>query len=245
MSKVPTAHIEAKPGDFAKVVLMPGDPLRAKFIADNFLTDVKQVNGVRGMLGFTGFYDGVKVSIMGHGMGNPSIGIYSYELFAFYNVETIIRIGSCGSFIESIDLGSIIIGDKATSFSTYAKSMKVDLPNNIIEADTKLIQLTKATAKNNNISINEGLILSSDCFYANTNGDEIDTWIKDGKVLAVEMEAFALYTNARKLNKSALTILTVSDSLVTHKEMTSEERQTGFKNMMKLALEVAKSLEGK
>lgn len=245
MSKVPTAHIEAKPGDFAKVVLMPGDPLRAKYIADNFLTDVKQVNGVRGMLGFTGLYEGVKVSIMGHGMGNPSIGIYSYELFAFYNVETIIRIGSCGSFIPNIDLGSIIIGDKATSFSTYAQSMKIDLPNNIIEADQKLVDLTKLTAKNNNIDINSGLILSSDCFYANTNGDEIDAWIKEGKVLAVEMEAFALYTNARKLNKSALTILTVSDSLVTHKEMTSEERQTGFKNMMKLSLEVAKTLEGK
>lgn len=245
MSKVPTAHIEAKPGDFAKVVLMPGDPLRAKFIADNFLTDVKQVNGVRGMLGFTGFYEGVKVSIMGHGMGNPSIGIYSYELFAFYNVETIIRIGSCGSFIESVDLGSIIIGDTATSYSTYAKSMKIDLPNNIIEADKKLVDLTKLTAKNSNIAVNSGLILSSDCFYASTNGDEIDAWIKDGKVLAVEMEAFALYTNARKLNKSALTILTVSDSLVTHKEMTSEERQTGFKNMMKLSLEVAKTLEGK
>lgn len=245
MSKVPTAHIEAKPGDFAKVVLMPGDPLRAKYIADNFLTDVKQVNGVRGMLGFTGLYEGVKVSIMGHGMGNPSIGIYSYELFAFYNVETIIRIGSCGSFIPNIDLGSIIIGDKATSFSTYAQSMKIDLPNNIIEADQKLVDLTKLTAKNNNIDINSGLILSSDCFYANTNGDEIDAWIKEGKVLAVEMEAFALYTNARKLNKSALTILTVSDSLVTHKEMTSDERQTGFKNMMKLSLEVAKTLEGK
>lgn len=245
MSKVPTAHIEAKLGDFAKVVLMPGDPLRAKYIADNFLTDVKQVNGVRGMLGFTGLYEGVKVSIMGHGMGNPSIGIYSYELFAFYNVETIIRIGSCGSFIPNIDLGSIIIGDKATSFSTYAQSMKIDLPNNIIEADQKLVDLTKLTAKNNNIDINSGLILSSDCFYANTNGDEIDAWIKEGKVLAVEMEAFALYTNARKLNKSALTILTVSDSLVTHKEMTSEERQTGFKNMMKLSLEVAKTLEGK
>lgn len=238
MSKIPTAHIEAKKGDFAKTVLMPGDPLRAKFIADNFLTNVKQVNGIRGMLAFTGEYKGVKVSIMGHGMGNPSIGIYSYELFAFYDVERIIRIGSCGSYLADLDLGSIIIGKTATSYSTFAESMEVKLQNNIIEADSELVSLAQATAKEQKITTHTGTILSSDVFYGTNNGPMINQMIKNNEILGVEMEAYALYINARKLNKHALTILTVSDSFVTHKEMTAEERQTGFKNMMRLALEI-------
>lgn len=245
MSKVPTAHNQAKLGDFAKVVLMPGDPLRAKFIADNFLKNVKQVNGVRGMLAFTGEYEGVKVSVMGHGMGIPSIGIYSYELFAFYDVETIIRVGSCGSYVESLGLGDIIIGETATSFSTYAEAMGVKVKDNILHATPSLVTLAQKTAASLKLTVQAGLILSSDAFYGSTNGPVIDKMIKEKKVLSTEMEAFALYTNAQKLQKEALTILTVSDLLYRKEEMTSEERQKGFTKMMKLALEMAKKKAGK
>ncbi|MGL4951288.1 MAG: purine-nucleoside phosphorylase [Mycoplasma sp.] len=244
MSKIPTAHIEAKLGDFAKVVLMPGDPLRAKYIADNFLENVKQVNGVRGMLGFTGTYQGSPVSVMGHGMGLPSIGIYSYELFSFYDVETIIRIGSCGSFHENLDLGSLILGETATSFSTYAEAMGIELKDNLIDANQELTNLIQTTAQELKIPLTTGTVLSSDAFYGKNNGPKINAMIDKGEIACVEMEAYALYINANITNKEAITLLTVSDSLVNHKEMTSEQRQNGFTTMMKLALEVAKKKAG-
>ncbi|MGL4948085.1 MAG: purine-nucleoside phosphorylase [Mycoplasma sp.] len=245
MSKVPTAHIQAQYGDFAKIVLMPGDPLRAKFIADNYLENVKQVNSVRGMLGFTGTYCGVPVSVMGHGMGIPSIGIYSYELFAFYGVETIIRIGSCGSFHEELDLGSIILGTTATSYSTYAEAMGVELKDNLIDANSQLAELFKETANELSIPMTSGVVLSSDAFYGKNNGPLINKMIENKEITSVEMEAYALYVNANIHNKEAITVLTVSDSLVSHKEMTSEQRQNGFTSMMKLALEVVKKKAGK
>ncbi len=245
MSKAPTAHNKAKLGDIAPIVLMPGDPLRAKFIAETYLTNPKLVNDVRGMLAYTGEYEGHKVSVMGHGMGIPSIGIYSYELFAFYGVETIIRIGSCGSYTKDCHLGDIIIGKESVSYSRFAEMMDVKVDDNQIEATPSLVELAIDTAKALNQKVHVGIINSSDVFYGSTNGPKIDKMIANNEILAVEMEAYALYVNAKKLNKNALTILTVSDSLVTHEEMSSEERQTGFKNMMKFALEIVKRQEGK
>lgn len=241
MEKIPTPHINAKKGDFAKIVLMPGDPLRAKYIADNFLDNVREVNSVRGMLGFTGFYNGVKVSVMGHGMGMPSIGIYSYELFAFYDVDVIIRVGSCGSFQENVKLGDVIIADKAISDSTYAKAMDFSVKSKIIDSTPAITTLTANVAEQMKIPVKKGMVYSSDAFYSSKTDRKISRKIKSGELLAVEMEAFALYVNARKLNKDALTILTVSDSLVTEEKMSSHERQVGFNTMIKLALEVVKN----
>ncbi len=245
MSKVPTPHNRAKIGDIAPIVLMPGDPLRAKYIAETYLTNPQLVNDVRGMLAYTGEYEGHRVSIMGHGMGIPSIGIYSYELFAFYGVETIIRIGSCGSYVKECNLGDIIIAKQAVSYSRFAEMMDVAVVDNTIEATPALVKLATDTAKAIHQDVHVGTINSSDVFYGVTNGSKIDKMIANNEILAVEMEAYALYTNAKKLNKNALTILTVSDSLVTHEEMSAEDRQTGFKNMMKLALEIVKTQEGK
>ncbi|MGL4950493.1 MAG: purine-nucleoside phosphorylase [Mycoplasma sp.] len=244
MSKVPTPHIEAQKGDFAKVVLMPGDPLRARYIAENYLENVKQINGVRGMLAFTGTYKGVSISVMGHGMGIPSIGIYSYELFKFYDVETIIRIGSCGSFQKSLPLGSLILGTTATSYSTYAEAMGVELKDNIVYANEQLNSIILEVAQEHNISITPGVVLSSDAFYGKNNGPIINEMISNNEISCVEMEAYALYINANLLKKEATTILTVSDSIVTNESMSSEQRQNGFTTMMKLALEVAKKKEG-
>ena len=244
MSKVPTPHNRAKVGDIAPIVLMPGDPLRAKFIAETYLTNPELVNDVRGMLAYTGEYEGYRVTIMGHGMGIPSIGIYSYELFAFYGVETIIRIGSCGSYQKKCGLGDIIIAKDAVSYSRFAEMMDVKVDDNTISATPSLVNLAIDTAKSMNQNVHVGTINSSDVFYGCTNGPKIDKMIQNNEILAVEMEAYALYVNAKKLNKHALTILTVSDSLVTHEEMSAADRQTGFKNMMKLALEIVKRNEG-
>lgn len=231
-----TAHNNAKEGDFAKTVLMPGDPLRAKFIADNFLTDVVQVNTVRNMFGYTGYYKGKRVSVMGSGMGMPSIGIYSYELYAFYGVEKIIRIGTCGAYAPECKVFDLIIAQGACTNSSW--SHQYALPGTFSAiSDFEMLKDAYDIAKENNMNVHVGNILSSDIFY----NDQPEVWKKWAKMgcLGVEMESYALYSNAAYLNKKALCILTVSDSFITHEETTPEQRQTSFKDMMKVALEVA------
>ena len=236
-----TPHISAKKGEIAKTVLMPGDPLRAKFIAENFLEDYKLVNEVRGMLAYTGTYKGKDVTVMGHGMGNASIGIYSYELYKFYDVENIIRVGSCGSYLESINVGEVIVANQATSDSTFADLINVELVNNSLSASEELLKTCVKVSEELKIKLHIGKVNSSDVFYSDENSpkSKLNDEIKKGNILAVEMEAFALYANAIKLNKNALCILTVSDSLVNHESLSSEDRRTTFKNMMILGLETA------
>lgn len=232
-----TPHNEANKGDFAKTVLMPGDPLRAKFIADTFLTDVRQVNGVRGMLGFTGKYNGKEISVMGSGMGMPSIGIYSYELYKFYDVETIIRIGSAGGYSKDLRLYDVVLATSAYSESSYAKTQSGD-PRNILFPSEELNDRIRNSAKNLNIPLHEGMIHSSDVFYRESS----DYMTQDENIknsLCVEMESFALFHNAEVLGKKAACLLTISDSFVYPEVTTPEERQKSFTNMMKIALDSA------
>lgn len=231
-----TPHIELNDkSKIAKTVLMPGDPLRAEYIAKTYLEDVVQINRVRNMFGFTGYYKGKKVTVMGSGMGMPSIGIYSYELFNFYDVENIIRVGSCGSYSKNVNVYDVIIVDKAYSESTYALTA-FGYPENILEADRDLVNKLNESANKLNIPVFNSIIHSSDVFYR-AHGDVFkDVRDKYGCV-AVEMESFALFANAKHLNKKAACILTVSDSLVTHEATTAEERQTSFNKMMEIALE--------
>ena len=231
-----TPHTQAPEGAFAKTVLMPGDPLRAKFIAENFLTDVVQVNSVRNMLGYTGYYKGKKVSVMGSGMGMPSIGIYSHELYSFYGVEKIIRIGTCGAYAPECKVFDLILAQGACTNSNWAHQFALPGVLSAISDFDMLIDAYKI-AKENNMNVHVGNILSSDIFY----NDQEEVWKKWAKIgcLGVEMESYALYTTAANLHKKALCILTVSDSFITHEETTPEQRQTSFKDMMKVALEVA------
>lgn len=231
-----TPHIEVTDkSKIAKTVLMPGDPLRAEFIAKTYLEDVELVNKVRNMLAFTGYYKGKKVTVMGSGMGMPSIGIYSYELYNVYGVENIIRVGSCGSYTKDINVYDVIIVDKAFSESTYAKTA-FGYEENILDADKELVQKLNESAKKLNIPVFNNTIHSSDVFYR-AHGDVFkDVRDKYGCV-GVEMESFALFANARHLNKKAACILTVSDSLVTNEVTTAEERQTSFNKMIEIALE--------
>ena len=231
-----TPHNEAKNGAFAKTVLMPGDPLRAKFIAENFLEDVEQVNGVRNMFGYTGTYKGKKVSVMGSGMGQPSIGIYAYELYAFYGVETIIRIGSCGAYQEDLKLFDVILAQGACTNSTWASQYNLGGTYSAIAHFPTLLKAYEV-AKKLDVNVHVGNILSSDIFY-NDTPDVWKKWARMG-VLAVEMESYALYSIAASLNKKAMCILTVSDSLCFKEETTAEERQTSFRKMMEIALETA------
>lgn len=231
-----TPHNGAEKGEIAKTVLMPGDPLRAKFIAENYLEDVTCFNTVRNMFGYTGTYKGKKISVMGHGMGMPSIGIYSYELYDHYGVEEIIRIGSAGGLSDDVDVMDIIIAMGASTNSNYASQYK--LPGILAPiADYGLLRKAVTIAEEMNCPVKVGNVLSSDTFYTD---DETfnDAW-KKMHVLAIEMEAAALYYNAARLAKKALCILTVSDHLYTHKELSAKERQTGFQEMMKIALETA------
>ena len=231
-----TPHNSAKMGDFAETVLLPGDPLRAKFIADNFLEDVVQVNTVRNMFGYTGYYKGKKVSVMGSGMGMPSIGIYCYELYAFYGVKTIIRVGSCGAYVPECKLYDIIIAQGACTNSNWAHQYGLPGTYSAI-ADFDILRRAYDVAKERGYRTHVGNILSSDIFY----NDQPEVWQKWAKMgcLGVEMESYALYCTAAALGKKALCILTVSDSLVSHEETTAEERQNSFKQMMEVALEVA------
>ena len=236
MTLVPTPHIEAKQGDFAKTVLMPGDPKRAEYIAKTYLTDYQLVNDVRGVKGYTGYYKGKRVSVMASGMGQPSIGIYSYELFAFYGVENIIRVGSCGSFDKDLHARDIIIAMGACTNSNYMSQYR--LPGTFCPiASYGLLKKAVDETEKKGVNFKVGNILSSDTFYDDSNSGL--EWAKMG-VLGVEMEAAALYANASRLGKNALAILTVSDSFIYPEENTSPiEREKSFNQMMEIALEIA------
>lgn len=235
---IPTPHIEAKEkGMIAKTVLMPGDPLRAKFIAETFLEDVVQFNNVRNVLGYTGTYKGKKISVMASGMGMPSIGIYSYELYKFYDVENIIRIGSCGGYTADMNLYDVILAKDVWSESSFAK-VQSGYESDLIEGSKELNDRLIDAAKALDIPMHVERIHSSDVFYRQ-NFEEYMTIYKEHGCVAVEMEAFSLFHNANVLGKKAACLLTVSDNLVTHELTTSEERQLAFTNMMKIALELA------
>lgn len=236
---VPTPHNEAKVGDIAKTVLMPGDPLRAKFVAENFLEDVECYNSVRGMLGFTGHYNGKRVSVQGHGMGMPSIGIYTYELFHMYEVDNIIRIGSAGAIKKDVKIMDLVFAMGACTDSNYASQYQLDGTYAPI-ASYPLLEKAVSIAKAKNQNYKVGNVLSSDMFYKDC-GSALD-WDKMG-VLAVEMEAAALYMNAARANKNALTMLTISDELHSGEALPAHDRQVSFKAMMEVALELAASLD--
>ena len=232
----PTPHITALPGDFAKTVLMPGDPLRSEFIAKTYLEDAVLVNDVRGVHGYTGTYKGKRVSVMASGMGQPSIGIYSYELYHFYGVENIIRVGSCGSFSPDLHARDIIIAMGACTNGNYAA--QYNLPGTFCPiADFDLVKRAAALCEEAGVNYRVGNILSSDMFYDDANSGM--QWAKMG-VLGVEMESAALYCNAARAGKKALCICTVSDSFVYPEEnTTAEERQSSFTKMMEIALGLA------
>ena len=234
---MPTPHNEAQKGDFAKTVLMPGDPLRAKYVAEKFLTDAKLVNNVRNVQGYTGLWNGVPVSIMASGMGMPAVGIYSYELFNVYDVESIIRIGSAGALNEKVKVRDIIFGMGACTDSNFAH--QYGLPGTFAPiADWKLLNAAVTAAEAKHIPYQVGNLLSSDVFYAE-DGDAVNAaWRKMG-VLAVEMEAAALYMTAAKCAKRALTICTVSDHLITGESLSSAERQVSLNEMIVTALDTA------
>ena len=235
-NKIPTAHIEAKMGDISETVLMPGDPLRAKFVADTFLSDVVQFNQVRGMLGFTGTYKGKRVSVMGSGMGCPSIGIYSYELFNFYGVENIMRIGTAGSINTDLVIGDVVIAQGACTDSAFAHQYGLPGTYSAISSYA-LLEKAVAAARSYGKKFAVGNVLTSDVFYS-ADADALKKWQAMG-VLAVEMESAALFMTAAKANKQALTILTISDEVFTGRQTTSQERQTAFTNMMEIALDTA------
>ena len=248
MLNIPTPHISAKLGDFGKTVLMPGDPLRAKFIAENFLENPVLVNNVRGVQGHTGYYKGVKVSVMASGMGMPAIGIYSHELFNGYGVENIIRVGSAGAIQEKINLYDLVLGQGACTDSNFADQFH--LPGTFAPiADFDLLTAAVAACKANGATYHVGNINSSDVFYGDHVGvpEGLDSvyGLKKMGVMALEMEAAALYMNAARYGKRALCICTISDHILTGQETTSEARQTAFTTMMKVALDVAVAMEQK
>ena len=229
MDKTPTPHNSAKKGEIAKTVLMPGDPLRARYIAETYLQDAKCFNEVRGMYGYTGTYKGKEVSVMGHGMGIPSIAIYTYELFNFYDVENIIRVGSAGALQDDVQLKDIVIGMGACTDSTFANHFH--LPGTFAPiADFGLLEKAVEKAKEAGIPVKVGNIVSGDVFYSDEAGSS-DGWRKMG-VLAAEMEAAALYYLGAKYHVQTLAIMTVSDHLLTGEETTAEERQTTFNEMI-------------
>ncbi len=234
-----TPHIRAAQGDFAKTVLMPGDPLRAKFIAETFLEDARLVTDVRGMLGYTGTYHGKPVSVMGSGMGMPSIGIYSYELYKFYGVENIIRIGSAGSYTEKAKLFDVVLATGAVSESNYA-AVQSGYGEHITMPSAELNARLRASAQRQGIDLIEGNIHSSDVFYRQDDGNQHPNYwekLRDEQgCVAVEMESFALFANAAVLGKNAACLVTISDSFITPEITTPEQRQTSFTQMMKVAL---------
>lgn len=231
-----TPHISAKKGDIAKTVLMPGDPLRAKFIADTFLEDVKQVNSVRNMFMFTGKYKGKEITVAGSGMGQPSIGIYSYELFKFYDVENIIRIGSAGAYVKELDLYDVVLVSEAYSDSTAFSELVLGEKTHVQKPSAELNAKLKEIGKELNIPVKEERTHSSDVFYAIRPLEETK---KVTQASCVEMESAALFANAKATGKNAACLLTISDNLVTKEETSADERQNAFTNMMKIALELA------
>lgn len=230
-----TPHINAKDGAFAKTVLMPGDPLRAKLLAETFLEDAELVTNVRNVLGYTGKYKGVPVSVMASGMGMPSIGIYSWELYTHYGVENIIRIGSAGSYSKDLDLLDVALADFAYSDSSYAKVMS-GIEDHVIYPSKALNDKILDVAKQIDTECKLCHVYSSDVFYSPESFENIS---KRTDCQCVEMESFALFHNANVLGKNAACLLTISDSFVSKKELSSEDRQNGFKQMMEVALEAA------
>ena len=236
---VPTPHIKAQKDEIARVVLMPGDPLRSEFVAKNFIEDARLFNNVRGVQGYTGYWNGQKVSVMASGMGMPSIGIYSYELYNFYDVDLIIRIGSAGALQESVGVRDIVFGMGACTNSAYASQYELGGSFAPI-CDYATLECAVELAKQRELKYHVGNLFSSDTFYDDAGGGI--KWQKMG-VLAVEMEAAALYMNAARAKKRALAVCTVSDSLVTGESTTSDERMSGFTDMMRLALDVAAKMQ--
>lgn len=235
-----TPHNEANKGDFAKTVIMPGDPLRAKYIAENFLDNYKLVNQVRGMLAYTGTYKGKEISVMAHGMGMPSVGIYSYELFKFYDVENIIRIGSCGGYKPELKLFDIVLSENVFSESNYALTLNND-DCHIVSSSKELNSIIENTAKETNTNIISGNTVSTDCFdvYMTDVNKFLERLPENFNPVSVEMETFALFYNAKLLNKKASCLMSVVDSKFIKNVATAEERQTGLNNMIKLALDAA------
>lgn len=229
-----TPHNQANKGEIHSHVLMPGDPLRAKFIAENFLENVKQFNRVRNMFGFSGTYQGKEISVMGSGMGIPSIGIYAHELYTNYGVESILRVGSCGAYSKELDLFDVVLAQGASSDSNFAHQFH--LPGSIAAlADFSLLEKAYRVSKSKDKKVFVGNVFSSDIFY-NADENEWKKWEAMG-ILAVEMESYGLYLTAQKLHKKALTILTVSDSFHSKEQTSPEEREKSFTDMIEIALE--------
>lgn len=238
MSNIPTPHINAKAGDFAPTVLMPGDPLRAKYIAEHYFENAVLVNNVRGVQGYTGTYKGKRVSVMASGMGMPSIGIYSYELFNYYGVENIIRVGSAGAMTDTLKLRDIVAGMSTYTASNYGDQFGFNgtlAPCCSYELLSKAVEAGKKLGQN----IVPGPIFSSDCFYEQGGYETASAKLMKLGVLCVEMEAYALYLNAAAAGKNALALLTISDSIVIGEALPAEERQNTFTKMMEIALEIA------
>lgn len=230
-----TAHNEAEKGEIARIVLMPGDPLRARHIAQTYLDQPVQFNAVRGMLGYTGEYRGRKVSVMGSGMGMPSIGIYSYELFRFYDVDAIIRVGSAGAYVSELNLFDLVLADSAWSESTYALAQSGE-SQDVQQPDPQLNEIIRSAAQKLKVPLHEGRIHSSDVFYHEQ--DELARYRSHGCV-CVEMESFALFHNARVCGKQAACLLTISDSLISGAQTSAAQRERAFGQMMETALESA------
>lgn len=235
---MPTPHNEAKLGEIAETVIMPGDPLRAKYIAENFLENARLVNKVRGMYAYTGTYKGKTISVMAHGMGIPSIGIYCYELYKFYNVQNIIRIGSCGGYKPELKLFDIILSEKVFSESNFALTLNND-DCHIVEANYELNNIIGKTAEKNNINIIKGNTVTTDCFdiYMTDVNEFLKRLPENFNPVSAEMEAFALFYIAKMLNKKASCLMSVVDSKYIKEVATPEEREQGLNNMIKLALE--------
>lgn len=232
----PTVHNEAKFGDIAETVIMPGDPLRAKYIADNYLDNAVCFNNVRGMLGYTGTYEGKRVSVMGSGMGIPSMGIYSFELYKYYGVENIIRIGSCGAYDTKLNLLDLILVDSTYSQSNFALNFR-DISEHVIAADKDLTNHIAVIANDLGINIYNGMIATTECFDKYILNESFIEHLKKSEIIAVEMESYALFNVAKALNKKAACILTVVDSVYKEEKVSTEEREKSLDNMIKLALE--------
>ena len=239
---IPTPHIAAQAGEIAETILLPGDPLRAKYIADNFLTDVKQFNATRNMFGYTGSYKGKRVSVMGTGMGCPSIGIYSYELFTQYGVERIIRIGSAGAYTERLKLYDVVLAEECWSESSFGKTQNGDAAD-VKYPDSDLNKVIMEAGKECGIEVKPAKIHSSDVFYSEPGMDGFREIYEKHGCECVEMESFALFHNARVLGKKAACLLTISDSMVTGEKTSAKERQEAFGNMMEVALKAAAMME--
>ena len=233
-----TPHIQAEKGQFAETVIMPGDPLRAKMIAENFLEDAELITQVRGMLGYTGTYKGKRVSVMGSGMGMPSIGIYSYELYTQFDVQNIIRVGSCGAYVDSLDVLDVVLCESAWSESSFAKTQS-GCEDEVLYPSAELNEKLKAAALDRGKEMTEVRVHSSDVFYRSPDQDYLPTVTGEKGCTVVEMESFALFHNANVTGKKAACVLTISDSFVKPQILTAEERQNSMTNMIEIALEAA------